>query len=328
MPTIQEATVRSISSTVSRASPPGSAPRSATSTPVYPGSFSNSSCLITPNARSEGALPRIVNYTRSARSVPPGPGDAPVPPPEWPGLRVRRLPTELGRGPGPPAVRGRAAVLPARRLDRCRRGGPVRGDRGRPLPVHHGGPAGAGRSGGPVPRAPGRRPGCKEDYAVIVRMITPLRFTGIIVSLIFSAAMTIFTCRKTATCGRISMHPAAIPGKIIMTVTRTGRRHGRAAGQIRPQGGRAGRHALPEPAPGAGTRSGVPGQRVLRRPRRAPGQVRDGAAGQGGRRPGHRGRRGVRVLPPRPLRGGRRAGTLPAGRAGHGPAPAAPAAQA
>jgi transposase len=37
------------------------------------------------------ALPRIVNYTRSARSVPACPGDAPVPPAVRPGLRVGRL---------------------------------------------------------------------------------------------------------------------------------------------------------------------------------------------------------------------------------------------
>ena len=55
---------------------------------------------------------------------------------------------------------------------------------------------------------------------------------------------------------------------------------------------------LPEPPPRAGHRPGVPGQRLLRRPRRGAGQVRDGAQGQGRRRPGHRGRRGVRR--PRP----------------------------
>src|SRR5260370_19535094 len=159
-------------------------------------------------------------------------------------------------------------------------------------------------------------------------MITPLRLTGITVSLIFSAAMTICAGGKTATRGRMSTHLASMTGKIIVTVTMTGRRHGRAAAQIRPQGGRASRHALPEPAPGAGDRSGVPGQRVLRRPRRGPGQIRDGAAGQGGRRPGHRGRRGVRVLPARLLPGGLRPGTLRAGRPGPGPARAARAAQA
>ena len=73
----------------------------------------------------------------------------------------------------------------------------------------------------------------------------------------------------------------------------------RRAAQAGPQGGRAGRGAVPEPAPGAGDRPGVPGQRLLRRPGRGAGQVRDGAQGQGRRRPGHRGRRGVRVLPAR-----------------------------
>jgi putative peptidoglycan lipid II flippase len=41
-------------------------------------------------------LPRIVNYTRSARSVPSRPCDAPVPSSIRPGLRVCRLPPELG----------------------------------------------------------------------------------------------------------------------------------------------------------------------------------------------------------------------------------------
>jgi hypothetical protein len=48
-------------------------------------------------------LARIVNYTGSKRSVPAGPGDAPVPSAGRPGFRVRLLPAELGRGPGPPA---------------------------------------------------------------------------------------------------------------------------------------------------------------------------------------------------------------------------------
>ena len=39
------------------------------------------------------------------------------------------------------------------------------------------------------------------------------------------------------------------------------------------------------PHPGAGDRPGVPGQRLLRRPGRGAGQVRDGAQGQGGGAP-------------------------------------------
>ena len=77
------------------------------------------------------------------------------------------------------------------------------------------------------------------------------------------------------------------------------------------------------PHPEQVTRPGVPGQRLLRRPRRGAGQVRDGAQGQGRRRPGHRGRRGVRLLPAGVLRRGRGAGVLRAGRAGAGPARAA-----
>src|SRR5690242_1007327 len=94
------------------------------------------------NVASTMALPRIVNYTRSARSVPARPGDAPVPPSLRPRLRVRRLPAELGRGPGPPARRERAAVLASGRVDRRGGGGPVRDDRGRQGAVRHGWPAG------------------------------------------------------------------------------------------------------------------------------------------------------------------------------------------
>src|SRR5712691_3258707 len=79
----------------------------------------------------------------------------------------------------------------------------------------------------------------------------------------------------------------AICGKIILTWIRMRMRHGRAAGQAGPQGGGAGAGAVPEPAPGAGDRPGVPGQRLLRRPGRGAGQVRDGAQGQGRRRPGY-----------------------------------------
>ena len=89
-------------------------------------------------------------------------------------------------------------------------------------------------------------------------------------------------------------------GKIVLTATRTGRQHGRAAGQTRSQGGRAARARCLNPHPEQVDRPGVLVQRVLRRPRRGAGQIRDGAEGQGGRRPCHRGRRGVRVLPARP----------------------------
>ena len=68
---------------------------------------------------------------------------------------------------------------------------------------------------------------------------------------------------------------------------------------------------------------GVPGQRVLRRSRPGAGQVRDGAAGESRRRPGHRDGRGVRVLPAVVLPGSRRARGLRAGGAGPRPARAA-----
>src|SRR5208337_5563360 len=122
--------------------------------------------------------------------------------------------------------------------------------------------------------------------------------------------------KKLATRWLISARTISISGKIFLTAMMIRRQHGQAGYQTGPQGGRACRGPLPEPAPGTGDRPGVPGQRLLRRPGRGAGQVRDGAQGQGRRRPGHRGRRGVRVLPPRVLRRGRRTGILRAGRAG------------
>ena len=55
------------------------------------------------------------------------PGDPPVPPVVRPGLRVRRLPTELGRGPGPPSRREWAVLGAGRWTDVVARGraGPV-----------------------------------------------------------------------------------------------------------------------------------------------------------------------------------------------------------
>ena len=84
-------------------------------------------------------------------------------------------------------------------------------------------------------------------------------------------------------------------GKIFLTSA--GRRHGPARIIGGPEGDGAARVAVPEPAPRAGHRSGVPGRGVLRCPRRGAGQVRDGAPRQRGRRIGHRDSRGVRVLP-------------------------------
>src|SRR5271169_522244 len=129
--------------------------------------------------------------------------------------------------------------------------------------------------------------------------------------------------KKLATRWLMSVRTISMTGKIFLTVMMLRRRHGQAGYQTGPKGGRACRGPLPEPAPGAGDLPGVPGQRLLRRPGRGAGQVRDGAQGQGRGRPGDRGRRGVRVLPPSVLRRGRRAGVLGAGRAGAGPARAA-----
>ena len=63
-----------------------SLPRRLTSDPVYPATYWQNSVLTAAKVRSQIALPRIVNYTRSARSVPEGAGDTPVPPAVRPGV--------------------------------------------------------------------------------------------------------------------------------------------------------------------------------------------------------------------------------------------------
>ena len=137
-----------------------------------------------------------------------------------------------------------------------------------------------------------------------VKEITPHRFpvTAVLAAVIRMVLHGIWL--NYATYRRACMLSLLISGKIILTSARVRRRRGQEAGQAGPQGGGAGGGAVPEPAPGAGDRCGVPGQRLLRRPGRGAGQVRDGAQGQGGRRPGHRGRRSVRVFPARVLRCG------------------------
>src|SRR4029077_1078379 len=125
----------------------------------------------------------------------------------------------------------------------------------------------------------------------------PRRLARLTASLLYSSTITWVFVKKLATRWLMSMRTVSISGKIFLTAMMLRRRHGQAGYQTGPQGGRACRGPLPEPAPGAGDRPGVPGQRLLRRPGRGAGQVRDGAQGQGRRRPGDRGRRGVRVFP-------------------------------
>ena len=85
---------------------------------------------------------------------------------------------------------------------------------------------------------------------------------------------------------------------------------------------------MPEPASRAGHRRGVPCRRLLRRPRRGAGQVRDGAPRPRGRRAGDRDRGGVRVLPAAVLPGRCRPGGIRAGGAGAGQARAPRGSQA
>ena len=156
----------------------------------------------------------------------------------------------------------------------------------------------------------------------------PRRLAWLMTSLLSSSITSWVFLEKLATRWLISVRTVSVSGKIFLTAMMLRRRHGQAGYQTGPQGGRACRGPLPEPAPGAGDRPGVPGQRLLRRPGRGAGQVRDGAQGQGRRRPGDRGCRGVRVLPAGVLRRGRRAGVLGTGRAGAGQARAAQRQQA
>src|SRR6266568_5560463 len=109
-------------------------------------------------------------------------------------------------------------------------------------------------------------------------------------------------------------------GKILLTAVSAGRRHGPARITGGPEGDRAARVAVPEPAPRAGHRRDIPDREVLRRPRRGAGQVRDGAPRHGGRRAGHRHSGSVRILPPVVLPGSRCPGRLRAGGAGAGQA--------
>src|SRR5450759_5475358 len=94
----------------------------------------------------------------------------------------------------------------------------------------------------------------------------------------------IFTCeflKNLATRWLMSVRKTSMSGKIFLTAMMIRRRHSQAGYRTGPKGGHACRGPLPEPAPGAGDRPGVPGQRLLRRPGRGAGQVRDGAQGQG-----------------------------------------------
>ena len=129
---------------------------------------------------------------------------------------------------------------------------------------------------------------------------------------------------------RVCVHRYPRSGKIILItpVDQEAAWPGEDAGPD-PEAGRARRDALPEPASRAGPRPGLPGQRVLRRPRRwCRSNTRWCARSRPKRRLGHQRRRGVRVLPAFLLRGSRRAGAFRAGGAGARPARAARRAQA
>src|SRR5260370_31045694 len=144
------------------------------------------------------------------------------------------------------------------------------------------------------------------------------------VSVITLAALTFTFLQKMATRGRKNVRPRPLSGKIFLTVRMSRGRHGQARERTGAQTGGAGPGAPPEPASRAGARSGLPGQRVLRRPRRGAGQIRDGAAGENPPRPPPpRGRRG-RGLPAPPLPRRPPPGRPPAAGGAAAPRPAPP----
>src|SRR5690348_16007210 len=105
-------------------------------------------------------------------------------------------------------------------------------------------------------------PGCKGDYAMIVRRIMPLRPAFRMIRAAVVSTLMLFRPENAVTRRSACKALASMRGRIILTVIPRRRRHGQAAERTGPQGGRAGPGALPEPAPRTGDRPGVPGQRL------------------------------------------------------------------
>src|SRR5690349_24023616 len=131
-------------------------------------------------------------------------------------------------------------------MDRRGGGGPVRGGRGGPVPVHYRWPAGCRGSDRPVPGAARRRPGCKDNYAVSVsRIMSSLSAYRVIMA----AAVGIFMLSwvgNVVTRRPALQDPVSRSGRMLLTVTGMRRRHGHATGRTGSERGRAGGGALPE----------------------------------------------------------------------------------
>src|SRR6516225_3621160 len=124
-------------------------------------------------------------------------------------------------------------------------GGSVRGDRGGPVPVHHRWPAGRRGPDRPVPCAAPRRRGCKDDYAVNVSGIMPLRLVFRAVWAVGLSPFSPVNLGRAVTRRRACKAAVSPSGRIILTFTGMRRRHGQAAHRTGPEGGGAGRGALP-----------------------------------------------------------------------------------
>src|SRR5260370_24630192 len=94
----------------------------------------------------------------------------------------------------------------------------------------------------------------------------PHRLARLTASLMLADVITFDFLRNLATRWLMSARTASMSGKIFLTALMIRRQHGQAGYRTGPEGGGAGRGALPEPAPGAGDPPGVPPLRLLPRP--------------------------------------------------------------
>src|SRR5258708_27894548 len=113
----------------------------------------------------------------------------------------------------------------------------------------------------------------------------PHRLARLTASLMLADVITFDFLRNLATRWLMSARTVSMSGKIFLTALMIRRQHGQAGYRTGPEGGGAGRGALPEPPPRAGDRPGYRRQRLRRPPGRGAGHVRDSAPGQHPTRP-------------------------------------------
>src|ERR1700683_3962369 len=116
-------------------------------------------------------------------------------------------------------------------MDRRGGGGPVRGGRGGPVPVHCRWPAGCRGSDRPVPGAARRRPGCKDNYAMNVSGIMPSLSASRVIMAAVVGLFMLFWLGNFVTRRPAGKDPVSRSGRIILTVTGMRGRDGQAAGR-------------------------------------------------------------------------------------------------